>query len=50
MELAQKYMELDDPFGVIEDCVIGMGGQECEVLTVLGVQEHNIDEIGAHLR
>ena len=47
VELAQKYMELEDPFGVIEDCVIRMGGQECEVLTVLGVQEHNIDEIGA---
>ena len=46
VELAQKYMEKDDPFGPIEECLITMGGLECEVLTVLGVREHGIEEIG----
>ena len=33
VELTQKYMELGDG-PVIEDCVIRMEGQDCEVLSV----------------
>ena len=39
----------EDPFGYIEECLIEMGGLECEVLTMLGITEHGVESIGVLL-
>ena len=40
VELAQNYME-------IEEVWLRLHREECEILTVLGVEEHGIEDIGA---
>ena len=42
-------MKKEDPFGYIEECLIEMGGLECEMLTILGITEHGVDSVGVLL-
>ena len=46
VELSQLYMGREGPFEPIEECMIKMGGLECEILTFLGKHEHGIEAIG----
>ena len=46
VELSQLYMDREDPFEPIEECMIKMGGLECEILTLLGKHEHGVEQIG----
>ena len=39
-------MDREDPFEPIEECMIEMGGLECEILTFLGKHENGVEEIG----
>eukprot|EP00435_Cladocopium_sp_Y103_P044447 s2960_g12.t1 len=49
VELFQEFMQKEDPFGKIEECLIEMEGLECEVLTMLGITEHGVDSVGVLL-
>ena len=46
VELSQLYMDREDPFEPVEECMIKMGGLECEILTLLGKHEHGVEQIG----
>ena len=35
----------EQPFGLIDECIFNMDG-ECEILTILGVEEHGFEEFG----
>ena len=39
VEMTQRFMDKDEPFGLIDGCIFNMDG-ECEILTILGVEEH----------
>ena len=45
VELSQLYMDREDPFEPVEECMIKMGGLECEILTLLGKHEHGVEQI-----
>ena len=38
-------MDKDEPFGLIDECIFNMDG-ECEILIILGVEEHGFEELG----
>ncbi|CAL1136666.1 unnamed protein product, partial [Cladocopium goreaui] len=45
VEMTQRFMDKDEPFGLIDECIFNMDG-ECEILTILGVEEHGFEEFG----
>lgn len=46
VELSQKFMDKVSPFGRIEEISTELGGASCEILTVLGAEEHGLEELG----
>ena len=46
MELAQKHMDRDDPFRKISELSTEIGGQMCEILTIVSSNPHGIEELG----
>ena len=46
VELAQKYMGQDDPFRKISELSSEIGGQMCEILTIVSSNPHGIEELG----
>ena len=45
VEMTQRFMDKDEPFGLIDECIFNMDG-ECEILTILGVEEDGFEEFG----
>ena len=46
VEFSQKFMDKVSPFGRIEEISTELGGTSCEILTVLGAEEHGLEELG----
>ena len=46
MELSQKYMDQDDPFRKISELSTEIGGQMCEILTIVSSNPDGIEELG----
>ena len=38
VEMTQRFMDKDEPFGLIDECIFNMDG-ESEILTILGVED-----------
>ena len=49
VELSQNYMDQSDPFRKIEEISSEIGGQMCEILTIVSSGPHGIEEIGEAL-
>ena len=43
VEMTQRFMDKDEPFGLIDECIFNMDG-ECEIFTILGVEEHGFEK------